>query len=117
MQNGVRSLPSKLDWAPIAPLADDHAGRQEVKGQRAAPAKTGGHALIGVGFPETARALYAVGPDVPQQGRADGKAARDRMESRIERLCIERGLKMTGQRRVVARVLSEAGGPPAREEL
>ena len=30
------------------------------------------------------------------------------MESRIERLCIERGLKMTGQRRVVARVLSEA---------
>ena len=28
--------------------------------------------------------------------------------SRIERLCIERGLKMTGQRRLSARVLSEA---------
>ena len=30
------------------------------------------------------------------------------MESRIERLCIERGLKMTGQRRIIARVLSDA---------
>jgi Fur family ferric uptake transcriptional regulator len=50
-------------------------------------------------------------------GRADGKAARNRMESRIERLCIERGLKMTGQRRVVARVLSEAGDHPDVEEL
>ena len=39
------------------------------------------------------------------------------MESRIERLCIERGLKMTGQRRVVARVLSEAGDDPDVEEL
>ncbi|MEA2739438.1 MAG: Fur family transcriptional regulator, ferric uptake regulator [Acetobacteraceae bacterium] len=39
------------------------------------------------------------------------------MESRIERLCIERGLKMTGQRRVVARVLSEAGDHPDVEEL
>ena len=34
--------------------------------------------------------------------------ARDPMESRIERLCVERGLKMTGQRRVIARVLSDA---------
>jgi Fur family ferric uptake transcriptional regulator len=39
------------------------------------------------------------------------------MESRIERLCIERGLKMTGQRRVVARVLSDAGDHPDVEEL
>ena len=39
------------------------------------------------------------------------------MESRIERLCIERGLKMTGQRRVVARVLSEAEDHPDVEEL
>jgi Fur family ferric uptake transcriptional regulator len=39
------------------------------------------------------------------------------MESRIERLCIDRGLKMTGQRRVVARVLSEAGDHPDVEEL
>ena len=28
--------------------------------------------------------------------------------SRIERLCIERGLKMTGQRRLIARVLSDS---------
>jgi Fur family ferric uptake transcriptional regulator len=39
------------------------------------------------------------------------------MESRIERLCIVRGLKMTGQRRVIARVLSEAGDHPDVEEL
>ena len=39
------------------------------------------------------------------------------MESRIERLCIDRGLKMTGQRRVIARVLSEAADHPDVEEL
>jgi Fur family ferric uptake transcriptional regulator len=39
------------------------------------------------------------------------------MESRIERLCIERGLKMTGQRRVIARVLSETDDHPDVEEL
>ena len=39
------------------------------------------------------------------------------MESRIERLCIERGLKMTGQRRVIARVLSDAADHPDVEEL
>lgn len=39
------------------------------------------------------------------------------MESRIERLCVERGLKMTGQRRVIARVLSECDDHPDVEEL
>ena len=39
------------------------------------------------------------------------------METRIERLCVERGLKMTGQRRVIARVLSEADDHPDVEEL
>jgi Fur family transcriptional regulator, ferric uptake regulator len=39
------------------------------------------------------------------------------MESRIERLCIERGLKMTGQRRLIARVLSDASDHPDVEEL
>ncbi|MSP29021.1 MAG: transcriptional repressor [Acetobacteraceae bacterium] len=39
------------------------------------------------------------------------------MESRIERLCVERGLKMTGQRRVIARVLSQAEDHPNVEEL
>ena len=39
------------------------------------------------------------------------------MESRIERLCIDKGLKMTGQRRVIARVLSEAETHPDVEEL
>lgn len=39
------------------------------------------------------------------------------METRIERLCVERGLKMTGQRRVIARVLSESSDHPDVEEL
>jgi len=39
------------------------------------------------------------------------------MESRIERVCVEKGLKMTGQRRVIARVLSEADDHPDVEEL
>lgn len=34
------------------------------------------------------------------------------MVSRIERLCIDKGLKMTDQRRVIARVLSEATDHP-----
>ena len=36
---------------------------------------------------------------------------------RIERLCVERGLKMTGQRRLIARVLSEADDHPDVEEV
>ena len=39
------------------------------------------------------------------------------MESRIERLCVERRLKMTGQRRVIARVLSDSADHPDVEEL
>jgi Fur family ferric uptake transcriptional regulator len=37
--------------------------------------------------------------------------------SRIERLCAEKGLRMTGQRRVIARVLSEAHDHPDVEEV
>ena len=43
--------------------------------------------------------------------------AQDAAEGSIERLCLERGLKMTGQRRIIARVLSEAGDHPDVEEL
>ncbi len=39
------------------------------------------------------------------------------MTGLIERLCIERGLRMTVQRRVVARVLSEADDHPDAEEV
>src|SRR5262245_30058429 len=39
------------------------------------------------------------------------------MASRIELLCTERGLKMTGQRRVIARVLSDAHDHPDVEQL
>jgi len=38
-------------------------------------------------------------------------------DSRIERLCVKHGLKMTGQRRVIARVLSAADDHPDVEEL
>jgi Fur family transcriptional regulator, ferric uptake regulator len=39
------------------------------------------------------------------------------MISRIEQLCIDKGLKMTDQRRVIARVLSDAADHPDVEEL
>jgi len=39
------------------------------------------------------------------------------MDISIERLCIENGLKMTGPRRVIARVLSEATDHPDADEL
>ena len=39
------------------------------------------------------------------------------MPSRIERLCMEKGLKMTEQRRVIARVLSESDDHPDVELL
>lgn len=39
------------------------------------------------------------------------------MSDRLELLCIEKGLKMTGQRRVIARVLSEAQDHPDVEQV
>lgn len=39
------------------------------------------------------------------------------MSGRIEKLCVERGLRMTDQRRVIARVLSDAKDHPDVEEL
>src|SRR5262249_49271578 len=39
------------------------------------------------------------------------------MPSRLERLCMEKGLKMTDQRRVIARVLSESADHPDVEAL
>ncbi len=39
------------------------------------------------------------------------------MASRIERFCLKKGLKMTDQRRIIARVLSEAADHPDVEEL
>ncbi len=39
------------------------------------------------------------------------------MTSQLERLCIDRGLKMTDQRRVIARVLSESSDHPDVEQV
>jgi Fur family ferric uptake transcriptional regulator len=38
-------------------------------------------------------------------------------ESRLEKLCVDKGMKMTEQRRVIARVLSEAEDHPDVEEV
>ncbi len=40
-----------------------------------------------------------------------------RMPRRLEALCIEKGLKMTGQRRVIAKVLSDADDHPDVEQV
>ena len=37
--------------------------------------------------------------------------------TRIEQLCLDKGMKMTGQRRIIARVLSEAEDHPDVEEV
>jgi len=39
------------------------------------------------------------------------------LETRLEQMCAERGMKMTEQRRVIARVLAEASDHPDVEEL
>jgi Fur family ferric uptake transcriptional regulator len=41
----------------------------------------------------------------------------DEIHTRIERLCSKHGLRMTGQRRIIARVLSEARDHPDVEEV
>jgi Fur family ferric uptake transcriptional regulator len=46
-----------------------------------------------------------------------GLSRRDRHVDRIENLCIDKGMRMTEQRRVVARVLSQAHDHPDVEEL
>ena len=45
------------------------------------------------------------------------KPMTDDTPSRIEHLCIERNMKMTGQRRTIARVLSDADDHPDVEEV
>jgi Fur family ferric uptake transcriptional regulator len=48
---------------------------------------------------------------------AQRRPKEDDAPSRIERLCTEKGLKMTGQRRVIARVLSDATDHPDVEQV
>ena len=43
--------------------------------------------------------------------------SRSIVQSRIEARCVEKGLKMTGQRRVIARVLSDSTDHPDVEQL
>jgi len=53
----------------------------------------------------------------PKQPPAAKMAKTATRESRLERLCTERGMRMTGQRRVIAQVLSEADDHPDVEEV
>jgi Fur family ferric uptake transcriptional regulator len=46
-----------------------------------------------------------------------GIISNDTLESKIETLCIEKGMKMTGQRRVISRVLSDSDDHPDVEEV
>lgn len=46
-----------------------------------------------------------------------GIMSNDTLESKIETLCIEKGMKMTGQRRVISRVLSDSNDHPDVEEV
>ena len=41
----------------------------------------------------------------------------DKLESKIETLCINKGMKMTGQRRVISQVLSDSHDHPDVEEV
>lgn len=43
--------------------------------------------------------------------------SKDTLESKIEILCINKGMKMTGQRRVISRVLSDSNDHPDVEEV
>lgn len=49
-------------------------------------------------------------------GEDAGQTGNDAV-SRLEQACVEKGLKMTGQRRVIARVLSESDDHPDVEEV
>jgi Fur family ferric uptake transcriptional regulator len=51
------------------------------------------------------------------RGEKDSTSGRDRAISRIERACIDKGMKMTEQRRVIAQVLSEATDHPDVEQV
>jgi len=53
----------------------------------------------------------------PKQPPAAKMAKTATRESRLERLCTERVMRMTGQRRVIAQVLSEADDHPDVEEV
>ncbi len=74
------------------------------------------------GPPEDARILAAALPlsGLGKDPRVDYNARLtpwEQMLSRIEKLCVEKGLRMTEQRRVIARVLSDATDHPDAEEL
>jgi Fur family ferric uptake transcriptional regulator len=47
----------------------------------------------------------------------DFRSRSDAMTSRIEQLCLDKGLKMTEQRRVIARVLSDSADHPDVEQV
>jgi Fur family ferric uptake transcriptional regulator len=90
------------------------------RGARFGP-KPAGRAFAAAGGAGAAGAGVELGRRRTASPPGAGNAAPDRPAAgdpeRIERLCMERGLKMTGQRRLIARVLSEAQDHPDVEEV
>src|SRR6185437_10328323 len=56
-------------------------------------------------------------PTIPGSSGGVGFAEMPDQKSKLEAICAEKGLKMTGQRRVIARVLSESHDHPDVESL
>src|SRR6185437_13304194 len=56
-------------------------------------------------------------PTIPQQPGGVGCPGMPDQKSKLEMVCAEKGLKMTDQRRIIARVLSESSDHPDVEAL
>ena len=116
-------LDALLDAAPALVSTGSTRGDAAPEGDGRGAELLGGDRGEALTVPVAPRGLDSRDPDRLRRGAGPGWPGRarlnagDPMESRIERLCVERGLKMTGQRRVIARVLSEASDHPDVEEL
>jgi Fur family ferric uptake transcriptional regulator len=74
--------------------------------------------------PQSSALPFEVVPPMMPEALANDRTARHRSmpkiakpESRLERLCADKGMRMTGQRRTIAKVLSEAEDHPDVEEV
>jgi Fe2+ or Zn2+ uptake regulation protein len=56
-------------------------------------------------------------PATRSVGESRSDRNKEQLVTRIEKACVDKGLRMTDQRRVIARVLSDAADHPDAEEL
>ena len=125
---GTASAPTRAAGRARAGAGAGRGGRGQGRARAGAADWTG---LPRIGYADGRAGIYPCGlpigegpcgrPGGALQAGCPGRAPRNgggagwrrgRMEIRIERLCVERGFKMTGQRRVIARVLSDAAITP-----